>query len=437
MTQKKAQNKNFLLGILNGTIFKLAISFYNPNTVLPLFVSFFTSSKLLIGSIVTITNFGFFAPQLFVANLIGHRERKKSFYILGAFIRITSWFIIPILTYFYAVKNPSLVLVGFFFFYFIACLGGGISHLSFLDIVSKIVEPTKRGKFFSLRHFFGGILAMGGGVIVKYILSDEKNFPFPLNFSLLFLLTFIFMFIALSLFICVKETPSSIKNNRRTPFSQYLKDIPRILAEDKNYRLFLIAKLLLSSGIIALPFYIVYARDVFRIPEEAAGIFIFSQALGGIISTFFWGYLSDKYGNKIVMQLSGALGLLVPLLTLISGILISLFSNISISIIYYSFIFLILGMNISGNFIGQINLLLEISSEEFRATYIGITNTLSALVMLLPLMGGIIIEKTSYLTNFSLAFFLILTGLVFTLYLKEPRKNLTKEDKLLKFYRNE
>jgi len=137
------------------------------------------------------------------------------------------------------------------------------------------------------------------------------------------------------------------------------------------------------------------------------------------------------------MQLSGALGLLVPLLTLISGILISLFSNISISIIYYSFIFLILGMNISGNFIGQINLLLEISSEEFRATYIGITNTLSALVMLLPLMGGIIIEKTSYLTNFSLAFFLILTGLVFTLYLKEPRKNLTKEDKLLKFYRNE
>lgn len=278
---------------------------------------------------------------------------------------------------------------------------------------------------------------MGGGVIVKYILSNKKNFPFPLNFSLLFLLTFIFMFIALSLFICVKEPPSSIKNNRRTPFSQYLKDIPRILAKDKNYRLFLIAKLLLSSGIIALPFYIIYARDVFRIPEEAAGIFIFSQALGGIISTFFWGYLSDKYGNKIVMQLSGALGLLVPLLTLISGILISLFSNISISIIYYSFIFLILGMNISGNFIGQINLLLEISPEESRATYIGITNTLSALVMLLPLMGGIIIEKASYLTNFSLAFFLILAGLVFTFYLKEPRKNLTKEDKLLKFYRNE
>ena len=79
-------------------------------------------------------------------------------------------------------------------------------------------------------------------------------------------------------------------------------------------------------------------------------------------------------------------------------------------------------MNISGNFIGQTNLLLEVSPEEFKSTYIGIVNTLSALVMLLPLLGGIIIEKISYSINFSLAFFLILTGLLLTLSLKEPRK---------------
>lgn len=437
MSKEKNQNKNFLLGILNGTIFKLAVSFYNPNTVLPLFISFFTSSKLLIGSITTITNFGFLAPQLFVANLIGHWERKKSFYTLGAFFRITSWFAIFIITYIYALKNPLLVLISFFFFYSIACLGAGISQISFLDIVSKVVKPTRRGKFFSLRQFFGGILGIGGGIIVKYIFSDEKNFPFPLNFSFLFFLASIFIFIALFLFICVKEPPSSIKNNRRIPFIRYLKNISHILSEDKNYRLFLITRLLLSSGIIALPFYIIYARDAFHIPKEMAGIFISSQALGGIISTFFWGYLSDKYGNKIVVQLSGIIGLIVPLLTLISGITMSLFSSLSISIIYYSFVFLFLGMNISGNFIGQINLLLEISSEESRPTYIGIVNTLSALVMLLPLLGGVLIEKTSYLVNFSLAFFLIFTGLIFTFYLEEPRKNLTKEDKLLKFYRNE
>jgi len=422
MVRKKDQNKNFLLGILNGTIFKFAISFYNPNTVLPLFVSFFTSSKLLIGSISTITNFSFLAPQLFVANLIGHWSKKKSFYILGAFFRITSWFTILILTYFYALKKPSLVLISFFLLYSIACLGAGISQISFLDIVSKIVRPTKRGKFFSLRHFFGGILGMGGGVIVRYILSDEKNFPFPLNFSLLFFLAFILIFISLSLFILIKEPPSSTKPSQRTPFIQYLRNVPHILNKDKNYRLFLIARLLLSSGVIAIPFYIIYAKDVLRIPEEAAGIFISSQALGGIISTLFWGFLSDRYGNKIVMQLSGILGLLVPLLALASRVLGFLFYNPDIFVIYYSFIFLFLGMNISGNFIGQTNLLLEVSPEEFKSTYIGIVNTLSAVVMLLPLLGGIIIEKISYSINFSLAFFLILTGLLLTLSLKEPRK---------------
>ena len=72
-----------------------------------------------------------------------------------------------------------------------------------IKLLSELKDPLSGAPIFSLvcRKEDAGILGMGGGVIVKYILSDEKNFPFPLNFSLLFFLAFILIFISLSLFI--------------------------------------------------------------------------------------------------------------------------------------------------------------------------------------------------------------------------------------------
>ena len=84
---------------------------------------------------------------------------------------------------------------------------------------------------------------------------------------------------------------------------------------------------------------------------------------------------------------------------------------------------MLLGMGINGNFIGQTNLLLEIAPSEQRSTYIGITNTATAFVTLLPLLGGYLIQWTSYEAAFLLSFSFMLAGLLFTLNIVEPRSN--------------
>ena len=431
LSSEKFARKNFVLGVLNGVLFSFAVSFTDPNTVLPYFVSLLTSSKFLIGFTTTISNFFYLLPQIFVANLTQHWSRRKPFYIIGALLRASSWFFLFLITYLWGSDNLSLLLFSFLALYSLSCLGGGLGGLPFLDIVGKIIVPTRRGKFFSLRLFFGGLLSIGGGLVVKYILGRPDLFPFPYNFSLLFFLTFIWISLAVSLFMCIREPDMPTKLNRRSSFFTYLRNIPRLLRKDHNYRMFFWAKILLSCGIITLPFYVIYARDVLSIPQEIVGVFVSAQMIGAAISAFFWGFLSDKYGNKIVVQLSGFIGMLVPILALAVGRLYSL-SGYSDSlandpgtflIVAYTAVFMLLGMGINGNFIGQTNLLLEIAPSEQRSTYIGIINTATAFVTLLPLLGGYLIQWTSYEAAFLLSFSFMLAGLLFTLNIVEPRSN--------------
>jgi len=418
---EELSKKNFILGVLNGAIFRLGLSFTDPNTVLPLFVSLLTSSKVLIGSVATIRVFGFFMPQIFIASFTEHWQKRKPIYILGAVLRGSSFFLLFILIFFWGKKMSYLLLVSFFVLYGTASLGGGLGGLPFLDIIGKVITPRHRGKFFSLRLFFGGVLAVGGGLLVRYVLAHPILFRFPHNYALLFFLTFLGTSLGMLLFVFIREPAELPKVKKRSSFFVYLKRIGIILRGDKNYSRFFWAIMFLNCGIIALPFYAVYGREVLHFPSEMTGVFVAAQMMGAIISAFFWGFLSDRYGNKIVVVLSGLTGLSIPCLVILAMSLhkMAIFPELLLTI--YTIVFVLVGMNLNGLFIGQNNLLLEIAPAGERATYIGVANTAIGLVSLLSLLGGYIIERTSYTVVFFLSLILVLTGILLAFSIVEPR----------------
>jgi len=370
-------------------------------------------------------------PQLFVASFTEHWERRKPVYILGATLKASSLFLLFLIIYLWGRKTPSLLLLSFLILYGISCLGAGIAGLPFLDIVGKVITSRHRGKFFSLRLFLGGILSVGGGLVVKYVLARPTRFPFPDNYALFFLFAFLGTFTGMLLFMLIREPMELSAVRKRNNLLTYLRNIGILLRKDRNYNRFFRGIIFLHCGIITLPFYAIYGRVVLHFTPEMIGVFISAQMIGAVISALFWGFLSDRHGNKIVVQLSGLIGVSIPFLVMLTAPIsrmgwLEFFPQTPV--IIYATIFVLLGMNLNGLFIGQTNLLLEIAPARKRATYIGVTNTAIGLTTFLPLLGGYIIERTSYTVAFSLSLILMLVGTLFTFLIVEPRnKTLNKE----------
>ena len=67
---------------------------------------------------------------------------------------------------------------------------------------------------------------------------------------------------------------------------------------------------------------------------------------------------------------------------------------------YFSIIFVLVGFIRSGRVVGFDPYLLDIAPEKQRTCYLGIRGTLSLLIIILPLLGGLLIELTGYSPTF-------------------------------------
>jgi len=418
MSQKKLENKdfrwNFAMGLIHGTLFTGGQAFGSPDTILPVFLNHFTSSKILVGLSSTLLGslggIGNALPQLFIANRLETKVRKKPMLRAAITVRALCWGLLSLTTLLFAGSHPNLTVFSLFVFLLVFTIMGGGATIPFYDIWGKALPSTVRGRFFGHRQFWGGILAVGSGFIAKIILGSGR-INFPENFSFLFFLAFVFMGISYFALGSVRE-PLNEVHKTSLPFKSFLQKAFHILKSNNNYRNFLAVQILGGAGALALPFYVLYAKDILHIELKMVGIFLMAQMIGSVVSNILWAYLSDFTGNKRVVQISTLLGIVPPLIVLLTP---HQFPRLFI------LLFMVIGFFVAGRVIGKTNFLLDIAPPKERPSYISVNGTLNIPVMLFPLLGGIIVQHVSYTFLFIVTTLLILIGLFLSFKLEEPR----------------
>jgi MFS family permease len=417
-SQKKPERKdfrwNFAMGLIHGTLFTGGQAFGSPDTILPVFLNHFTSSKILVGLSSTLLGslggIGNVLPQLFVAKRLETKIHKRPMLRAAITVRALCWAFLSLTTLLFARSNPHLTVSFLFVFLLTFTFMGGVASIPFYDIWGKALPPTVRGRFFGHRQFWGGILAVGSGFIAKIVLGSSR-INFPHNFSLLFFLAFIFMAISYLALGSVRE-PLHEVHKTSLPFKSFIKKAFLILKSDKNYRYFLAVQVLGGAGALALPFYVLYAKDILHIELKMVGIFLMAQMIGSVVSNILWAYLSDFTGNKRVVQISTLLGIIPPLIVLIPP---HRFHEL------FVLLFAVIGFFVAGRLIGKTNFLLDMAPPKERPLYISVNGTLNIPVMIFPLLGGIIVQHVSYTFLFIVTALLILVGLFLSFKLEEPR----------------
>lgn len=409
--------RNFacLVGDWVGFVTGMALASYT--SVIPSFVNQLTDSPPLIGLAAAIPNGAWLLPQLLAANYVGNRQKKKPWVITMGLIGRPTYFLLTLFVFVAGDKYPWLLLGVFFAAELVFSVADGLATVAWFDILSNVIPPQRRGRFYSTAQVTTALLSLVAGAAVGRVLGPGGP-SFPYNYGLLFLACGALMMLSLGSFAPIKEPVREVQRDRE-PWRAYLPRLAYLFRQDRQFRVITVVRLLAALGGLALPFYVVHATDVLDIRAESIGLFVSAQVIGGLIASLAMGYLNERSGSRIVTQLTVLLGLAIPLAALafhfrlVQG---------PIAPYVYGLVFLLVGASYSGYTQGFMNLVLEIAPPEDRTAYVGLYNTLGGMVIIvMPLLGGWLLQATSYPVLFSVAAVGLVTALGLSLVLKEPR----------------
>jgi MFS family permease len=414
--------RSFVLGVLNGALYRVSEAFIHPQTVLTWFLAQLGASNVLIGMIDPLRRGSAFLLQLAISGHLERRAHKLPFYRLISLVRCVGLLGLAAAIALIPLGSPWLLVV-FFLIFTAYSMGAGLVAIPFMDIVGKAIPAEHRGSFFSQRLLWGGVLGIGASALTGYLLSAPPGLSFPRNVALLVALGALALGLAAFFMSLIAEPPSAGTTGDVLPWVRQIGRGFELLREDRGYRIFVLVRLALSPARWSIPFFTVYAQHALDIPPARIGFYLGARTVASLISNLLWGVVSDRHGNRRLMRISITVGLLMPLAALLIGVAGEGAPPARRDTLSYVFavVFVGLGAYESSSFIAYVGYLLDLAPESQRPLYTATNSTLFGMVGLLSFMSGIIVDVTGYATLMTISTCCFAVALAVSLRMEEPR----------------
>ncbi len=407
----KTLRHNFIVNLLDGGFFGIALGFASFVTVIPLFIHTMTESALLIGLIGAVHNVGWQLPQLFTADIVSRQRRFKPLVMLMTINERAPFFGLALVAWLYGtgVLSTPFALAITFTLLIWQGLGGGVTANAWQTMIAKIMPANRRGTFFGMQGAASNLFFAVGALVSGVLL---QRLPSPLDFTLSFLLSGLWM-TASWFFLNMTKEEDSEPHNADAQRGGFWAQSAQILRQDKNFRWFLVVRNLFNFASMAFGFYTVYAVQTFGMKEETAGVMTGVLAGIQIIANPVLGGLGDRFGHRRILA-AGAMAAVVS-----AGL--ALWAP---SLGWFYLIFLFAGLTGVAYWTIGMSMTLEFGCAQDRPAYIGLANTLTAPTSILaPLLGGWLADKVGYSMTFGVAVFsALVTFCVLIFILRDPRQ---------------
>lgn len=395
----------FWLLVGNGAIVTMGSAFYSFETVMAGLAFELTGSTLLVGLLTTVATSGWFWPQIFVGSYIQHRPLKMPVYRLSASLRVTGISAMIAATWFLSGHGHLLYWV------ILLCVtlfstGGGICVIPFLDILAKTIPVGHRPMLMAYRQSIGGGLGFVAGLATIFILSARSGLAYPLNYIALFVVGGMINSLAYACFIAIREPAEAVDTERKS-FGAFFAGGVRVFREDRDFRNYYYFRVCLYLAYMSQSLLVPFAMARFNTPLQATGLFAAGIALTGGVFSMFWGRLARRIGAAGLFRVVSALACVpccfiaaiaflpegTPLLQWITPhfhwIVLGVFACLTAAR---------QGIDMGGNLY-----LLALPPASQRPTYFAFMNSLSAPLMLSPILAGWIAGHLSFAAAFVLS----------------------------------
>lgn len=357
------------ISVIDGMFGNASENFIGP--FLALFALALGATKGQVGLLMALPAFLSNALQIPAAQLAERwGERQRLVVVTSAISRLT---ILPIVLVPVVLQGDAAIYT-FIALVTIRGLTNSIGVPAWTAIMADITPRHGRGSYFGYRNVMCSLAALVSTLVAGWSI---RMFDFPLGYQVSFFLALAFGLTSTYFFSTVPVPKVAKRPATGRLFS--FRTSWQILAEPSAFRNYCFTSILWNFAVtFSGSFYSVFYRENLGGDPGYWGVVIAAGLGAGIFGHRYWGRLADQYGQKNIMLLGGIGAASVPFMWLALPR-----PELAVLAEFAS------GFAWSGYNLAAFNLILEITPDDNRTTYIGVYNTLAGLAAAVgPLLGG-------------------------------------------------
>ncbi len=399
MDNKDYLKRNFKAFIWHAVFLSLAQKFMDVNTVIPTMLIQSGGSPVHLGILTAVMVGGNGFMGIFFASFLTHRERKKKFLLTGIYLRVGALLLMGLVLSYAGALSSGTIIASILILMTVFSFSGAFAGIAYNDILGRAIDRDSRKNFFIVKQTLASVGILASALLARHAL---KLLAYPKNYSVLFLIAGGLLLIATIGFWIIREDPVKVEGSM--PLRERVGLLKDAFLKDRNLRNYLYLTNTASLGFAIIPFLIAYAKKNFGLTSSDTGNFLLLQVAGMIISTLIYRFTSKGQSYRGILSVFIVSGALLPVLALaFSG-------NRTL----YLMLFLLSGVVLAARQISLPGILLEISNDENRAIYTGLSGLGSLAVMIYPVFAGFIVQKLGYSAIFILTGILVLSSFYFS-----------------------
>jgi MFS family permease len=412
--------RNAVSFICEPGFFLAGMSCISFTTVLPTLIQRLGGSPLTVGLAVGIATGVYLLPQLFVAGIVTRLPRKKPITVAAVWIGRPLLLLMALAIWTWGAERPLLTLVLLLSGIALFHAGEAVQAVPWLSLLGTCVPPDRRGRVLGAAQVLGGAGGIAAGALVRWTLGGGGPWSFPRDYAVLFAAAGAAMLLSAAAMAVMREPGPTAQPEQRQPrLRELMARLPVILVRDRPFLRLTIVRLASDFVTVAGSFYVLHAALRKGFDSSMTGLFVGAQVLGGLASGFLMAAVHDRWGPRTHMRITIGVSLVPPLLALGGGAVELLTGGMPLAVSLL--VFFSLGLYLGSPSWPFFNWTLEHAQEAERPLYIGIMNTLGALSMLAPPLGGWIVMRFSYAAVFACAAVCAVLALLLTRGLPDTR----------------
>jgi len=387
----KLAKDNFKFLLLDGSLVTMGRSFIDPSTVVSVFIDIFTGSLGLAGLVSSMRAFISLIVQTFTGTyLVRVKNQPRLIFAMKFTSCLMMFFMIPVLLG--GVTGYNAVYIFLALYMLIWAIDGTIV-IPWMMLSARTLPHRVRSTVLSYRVFFGGIGAVLCGYLVKWFLQNP-NMTDPVRFAWIFGIG-AFIMTGSSLFFIGMRDIENKQITKRNSIGEVLRHMPSIIMGNKNFKNFLLVKVLSFIITASAWFVILFGRRALGLNNADTATLIIIQTAGALAGGLIWAKINHRLGTRTTIVVMRIL-VLLRLLCAVPCFLVPQYGWFFIIIMAF-----LTGLTINLH-LGDSNYQLDIIGRKLGSEhYLVITCIVSIPFALMPLLAGIVADSFGFIPLFA------------------------------------